>query len=53
MWLFAGLYAGQLRGRVGDNDQREVVEVGSVGVGAVGGSVTASSTRLPLEFPRG
>lgn len=27
MRLFAGLYAGQLRSRVGDNDRREVEEV--------------------------
>lgn len=27
MRLFAGLYVGQLRGRVGDNDQSEVMEV--------------------------
>lgn len=53
MWLLAGLCAGQLRGRVGDNDQRVVVGVeGGVCVGGWGG-VTVSSTRPPLEFQRG
>lgn len=37
MWLLAGLCAGQLRGRVGDNDQRVVVGV-EEGVWGAGGA---------------
>lgn len=36
MWLLAGLCASQLRGRVGDNDQRVVVGVEGI-VGGAGG----------------
>lgn len=36
MWLLTGLCAGQLRGRVGDNDQRVVVGVEGDGGGRDG-----------------